>query len=211
MLKFLIIIMGFVPIAAMAGNFPLLGSSRSSCDSLWIERNQILNIAGQCFASNLGQAVFDNRDCTPGTPALTDTELDRISLIKLAEEGRLCDINTQATRIAVNARYGTLLFGKGGLTLGQWPWALQNLDVFPEDTGRERSCVVSGLSPEGDNFLALRSGPDVRYPQIGQLLSGERVYSTSACMGRWCFADFVISHNKTDLRNGWFHVRWCRP
>ncbi len=209
MLKYLLFAMGLLPVMAHAQAFPSLGSSRTSCESLWVERNQILNVAGYCFDTALGQAVFDNADCTPGQPALPETALNRIARLQQAEEQRACEINTSAGQITVNGRYGPLRFGNGGLTLGRWPGALQKLDVFPQDAGRARSCTVTGLSADG--FLALRSGPDVRYPQIGQLANGERVMSSSACMGRWCFADEVQNGTRVERRNGWFHVRWCQP
>ena len=210
MLKYLIFIIGLLPIHVMAGAFPTLGNSRANCDSLWVERNQILNVAGQCFNTALGQAVFDNSDCTPGAPALTEAALNRISQIELAEQGRLCAVNTARGQISVNGRYGPLRFGNGGLVLGRWEGALQQLDVFPR-AARERTCTVSGLDPNGDGFLALRSGPDVRYPQISALYNGERVVSSSACMGRWCFAEAVENGNRVEHRSGWFHVRWCQP
>jgi len=208
MLKYLICIIGLLPVSAMAEAFPTLGSARASCESLWVERNQILNVAGQCFETTLGQAVFDNGDCTPGAPALPEVAVNRISRIERAEQGRLCAVNTAQSRITVNGRYGPLRFGEGEVTLGRWLGALQKLDVFPFPA-RERSCTVNGLSEGG--FLALRSGPDTRYPQIGQLLNGERVVSTSACLGRWCFAGAVLNGNRVEQRSGWFHVRWCQP
>lgn len=208
MLKYLIFIMGLLPISAIAEAFPTLGNSRTSCESLWVERNQILNVAGQCFETALGQAVFDNGDCIPGTPALPDVAANRISRIQRAEQGRLCAVNSAQSRITVNGRYGPLHFGSGGITLGRWQGVLQRLDVFPRPA-RERACTVSGLSAGG--FLALRSGPDTRYPQIGELLNGERVISTSACMGRWCFAGAVQNGKRVEQRSGWFHMRWCQP
>lgn len=211
MLKYLIPIIGLLPVMAVSQSFPSLGAGRPSCESLWVERNQILNVAGYCFDTALGQAVFDNTGCIPGPPALPDAALNRISRLQQAETRLACEINTGTAQITVNGRYGPLRFGKGGLTLGRWQDALQKLDVFPQNSGRVRSCTVSGLSPNGDNFLALRSGPDVRYPQIGELLNGERVLSSSICMGRWCFAGSVQNGNRTEQRNGWFHVRWCQP
>ncbi len=205
MLKYLMFIVGLLPVSAMSQAFPTLGNSRTSCESLWVERNQILNVGGQCFETALGQAVFDNSDCTPGAPSLPEVAVDRISRIERAEQGRLCAVDTGQNRITVNGRYGLLRFGEGGLSLGRWRAALRNLDVFPRPA-RTRSCTVRGLSEGG--FLALRSGPDTRYPQIGELLNGERVSSTTACMGRWCFG---VVQNSAAPRNGWFHVRWCQP
>ena len=211
MLKYLLFILGLAPIPALSEAFPASGSSRSSCESLWLERNQIYNAAGKCFDTALGQAVFDNGDCGVGPPSLSESALNRISQIEQAEAGRGCNIDTARDRISVYGRYGALVFGRGGQVLGRWPQALQQLDVFPAKTSRERSCTVGGLSSGADGFLAIRSGPDVRYPQIGQVVNGDRISSSSACMGRWCFADTVQSAGRSLRLNGWFHVRWCQP
>lgn len=211
MLKYLLFIIGLSPAVAVADSFPLLGSRATNCESLWIERNQILNISGYCFETALGLSVFDNDDCSPTTPALTEDALNRIARVQALEAQRACDINANMQEISVNGRYGPLRFGKGRIVLGAWPNALEELDVFPQAAGRARSCTVAGLSANGDGFLALRSGPDVRYPQIGALVNGERVVSKSVCMGRWCFADSVSTNGRIERRNGWFHVRWCQP
>lgn len=34
------------------------------CDDLWFTRNLVMDQAGYCFGSTLGQTVFDNGDCT---------------------------------------------------------------------------------------------------------------------------------------------------
>ena len=211
MLKYVLLIIGVGSVPALSQSFPTLSSGRASCESLWVERNQILNVAGYCFETALGQAVFNNADCAPGMPALTDAALNRISRIEQAEQGRLCEVNTGRVKITINGRYSALRFGDGGITLGRWPDALDKLVVFPRDAGRERACTVTGLAADGDNFLALRNGPDVRYEQIGALTNGERVFSSSICLGRWCFAESVLSGNIRESRVGWFHMRWCTP
>ena len=211
MLKYWLFIIGLMPSIGVAEDFPSLGTGRATCDSLWVERNQILNVAGYCFETPLGQAIFDNADCSLGTPALSEASLNRIARLEQAEDRRSCEVNTGKTQVTVIGRYGPLRLGANGKSLGRWLGALQRLDVFPDIIGRTRNCTVAGLSSDGDNFLALRSGPDVRYPQIGQMVNGARVSSSSACMGRWCFADSVQTGNIVEPRNGWFHVRWCQP
>ncbi|MCF6271889.1 MAG: YARHG domain-containing protein [Rhodobacteraceae bacterium] len=211
MLKYLVFIIGLSPVAGVSQSFPVLGSGLESCESLWVERNQILNEAGACFSSPLGNAVFDNGDCVPTPPVLSETALNRLAQIGQAEAARQCAINPDRESLTVNGRYGALQFGKNGLTLGRWAGALASLDVFPRRIGRGRSCVVDGLEADGASSLALRSGPDVRYPQIGRLLSGERVFSSAECLGRWCFADEVQGGNRQIASLGWFHVKWCRP
>lgn len=210
MLKYLVMIAGFLPGVALSASFPVLGTGQASCESLWVERNQISNAAGKCFLSVLGQTVFDNGDCVPGEPSLSETALDRISQLSRAEDRLNCAIRTDSDRVSINGRYGKLHFGRGGIIMGRWPEALQNLDVFPRAVKRVRTCTVSGLSSSGDSALALRTGPDVRYPQIGQLIEGSQISSTSACMGRWCYADTVLIGRRQEPLNGWFHVNWCQ-
>jgi len=211
MLKYLLIALGLLPNLVMAAGFPVQGSGPTSCESLWLERNQIANVAGACFQSPLGQAVFDNTNCVPGPPALSEDALNRIAQIERAETRAECSIDTSVERVVINGRYGLMRFGKGGVVLGRWPQALAALDVFPRPANRLRTCTVSGLTDDDDGFLAVRAGPDVRYPRLGQLANGDIVSSTSFCMGRWCFADMVQSGNRQERLNGWFHVRWCQP
>lgn len=214
MLKFLIIALGLAPFAAptvtQAQSFPALGTGLASCESLWVERNQILNEAGNCFNTRLGQSVFDSDECSPGPPALSEGDLNRLAGIERAEARLACAINTNSENITVDGRYGPLRFGEGAIRLGPWLRVLSTLDVFPRDGGRQRSCVVDGLSGKPEDTLALRSGPDVRYRKIGALVNGTRVFSGAACIGRWCFAESVQVGNRIERRNGWFHVRWCR-
>lgn len=211
MLKYLLITIGLIPGLAFAAGFPVQGSGHTSCKSLWVERNQISNVAGVCFDTALGQAVFDNSDCVPGQPALSEEALNRIAQLERAESRLECHVETAVERVVINGRYGPIRLGKGGVVLGRWPLALAELDVFPRPANRLRTCTVSGLSDTDSGFLALRAGPDVRYPKIGSLYNGNLVASVSHCMGRWCFSDRVEINNRQERLNGWFHVRWCQP
>ncbi len=59
----------------------------------------MLDKAGYCFASPLGQAVFDNSDCQSnavGIDALTQTAID---LIKAREEFFQCNVDTSRTAL----------------------------------------------------------------------------------------------------------------
>jgi len=82
-----------------------------ACDDLWFVRNAIFNEGGYCFATPLGRAVFDNADCTPSGPELSDQDLAKIAQIKSMEKRLACQVNTQ--RIALDmhefARRQTLI------------------------------------------------------------------------------------------------------
>lgn len=67
------------------------------------------------------------------------------------------------------------------------------------------SSVVSGLDPNGDGFLAGRTGPGTQYPMIAKLVNGAVVY-TCAAEGPWIGVLYGPSRSK-----GWVHGRWLVP
>jgi hypothetical protein len=52
--------------------------------------------------------------------------------------------------------------------------------------------VISGLNPHGDAFLAIRSGPGVKYRELTRLYNGDQVYMCG-------------------LRGDWVGIVWARP
>ncbi|SFA50829.1 SH3 domain-containing protein [Paracoccus halophilus] len=89
------------------------------------------------------------------------------------------------------------------------PGQAQSLDV-PFDTycppDAQAACFgaaeVMGLDPNGDGFLAVRSGPGTDYPMIGAVYNGERV-GTYGKRGAWHAITFG-----PDNRPGWAHGNW---
>ncbi|MCP1168961.1 SH3 domain-containing protein [Limimaricola litoreus] len=89
------------------------------------------------------------------------------------------------------------------------PAAAQPLDV-PFDTycppDAQAACfgvaTVMGLDPNGDGFLAVRTGPGTQYPKIAEIHNGDRV-GTYAARGQWQ----AISFGSQD-RLGWVHANW---
>lgn len=97
------------------------------------------------------------------------------------------------------------------------PAAAQGLDVpirLAPDDGQAAVCgssTVAGLDPNGDGFLAVRSGPGTDFAKIGELREGDTVYACDA-RGPW------IGIYLTDPRGGrpsglggWVHGRWLKP
>ncbi len=85
----------------------------------------------------------------------------------------------------------------------------QNLDVpfntyCPPDA--QAACfgaaTVMGLDPNGDGFLAVRTGPGSNYPMIGQVHNGDRV-GTFEHRNGW----YAISFGANN-RLGWAHGNW---
>ena len=89
------------------------------------------------------------------------------------------------------------------------PVSAQQLDV-PFDTfcppDAQAACFgaaeVMGLDPNGDGFLAVRTGPGSNYPMIGQVHNGDRV-GVYARRGDWHAISFG-----PDNRLGWAHGNW---
>ena len=62
--------------------------------------------------------------------------------------------------------------------------------------------TVMGLNPNGDGFLAVRTGPGSNYRKIGEVHNGDRV-GTYGKRGAW----YAISFGPND-QLGWAHGNW---
>lgn len=93
-----------------------------------------------------------------------------------------------------------------GLLQWETPLHAQNLDVpvpsIPD--GQAAGCGgsrVTGLDPNGDNFLAVRSGPGTNYSKIDELHTGDRV-RTCELRGEWVGVYYGQGGNR---KSGWVH------
>lgn len=85
----------------------------------------------------------------------------------------------------------------------------QNLDVDFKihADGQAAGCpssVVAGLDPNGDGFLAVRTGPGSNYRKIDELRNGA-VVSPCARNGKW----YGVSYDNR-RKKGWVHGNWLR-
>ena len=87
------------------------------------------------------------------------------------------------------------------------PASAQVLDVPFSDKGGDgqaawcASSTVTGLDPNGDGFLAVRSGPGTQYRKIDEIYNGDIV---STCDSRGPWVAIVFGPSK---RKGWVHGR----
>ena len=65
------------------------------CDDLWFSRNAMLDKAGYCFRSPLGQSVFDNSDCVPGAVTVDQLTQTAIQAIRAREAFLGCSVDTR--------------------------------------------------------------------------------------------------------------------
>lgn len=78
---------------------PGISSARDLCDDLWFTRNLVFDKAGYCFSTPLGQAVFDNSDCTSKSPQLPRDAQAFVAWVKLQEAEWECALDTERTHI----------------------------------------------------------------------------------------------------------------
>lgn len=91
------------PAAALA---LIAGNVQASCGDAWYLRNLAFDRAGYCFGSALGEALFDNSDCTTHSPTLSDWDKSVVSAAKRYEQDMGCSVDT------TQASIGATLIGK---------------------------------------------------------------------------------------------------
>ena len=69
------------------------------CDDLWFTRNLIMDRAGYCFGSALGQAVFDNGNCIGKSVSLSAQLQRQVAEIRELERLIPCKVDTSRTRL----------------------------------------------------------------------------------------------------------------
>ncbi len=107
------------------------------------------------------------------------------------------------------------------------PMAGSGVDVMIGGDPNYDACgslgVVAGLNPQGDNFLAVRSGPGTKYDQIDSLFSGNEVFLCDQ-RGRWhgivygtpgadCGVSSPVAGHQAyfgSCRSGWVFDRYIR-
>ena len=73
--------------------------ANDACADLWFTRNLIMDRAGYCFDSLLGQTLFDNSDCIGKHIALDPVSQQRVNEIRRIEAEKSCYVNTAQTWI----------------------------------------------------------------------------------------------------------------
>lgn len=85
-------------------------------------------------------------------------------------------------------------------------WAQQlDVDFTILEDAQAAGCagsIVSGLDPNGDGFLAVRTGPGSNYAKLDELHNGDMV-RTCVGSGRW-----VGIYYGQPRRKGWVHSNW---
>lgn len=70
------------------------------CEQPWFIRNLIFDRAGFCFSSPLGQATFDNSDCTGTDVVLSQRDREAVALIREMEDLLDCSMDTSGQTLS---------------------------------------------------------------------------------------------------------------
>ncbi|EDZ45524.1 conserved hypothetical protein [Rhodobacterales bacterium Y4I] len=142
---------------------PVLASD--TCHDLWFTRNAIIDRAGYCFGSPLGQAVFDNRGCLGKSVSLSPQDERLVAQVKQMEARIGCRVNNK--QIYLNLQ---------DLHLRH---QLRDLPVHDEFEG----ACLGWLGP----VMGLRAGHRPDAPLIGQINTGDYVKFSHIPVGSWTY------------------------
>lgn len=78
---------------------PAAAENSPFCQELWLSRNTVMDRAGQCFGTPLGQAVFDNSDCVEGDIRLNPLDAEIVRIAQAIEQWAGCAVDTDAERL----------------------------------------------------------------------------------------------------------------
>ncbi|MEM9754567.1 MAG: DUF4453 domain-containing protein [Pseudomonadota bacterium] len=125
------------------------------CDELWYTRNLIFDRAGHCFQTPLGQAVFDNSDCTgSATPNPLDGQI--VGMIRATEAASGCAVDTSRRSLPQVADYA--IYGR--------------VQTIPPRSQFESACISyigtrielrSGVRPDTAVIAAVEEGANITF------------------------------------------------
>ena len=148
------------------------------CDELWFARNQLFDRAGYCFGSPLGQAIFDNGNCTTTSPVLSAQDQRSVANLKALAAHIGCDVSTAIRTLDVENL---------GLRL--------SLLTVPIPDEFESACFGWRLGP-----MVLRSGASAEAPVLGQIETGDAIGFAYVPVGPW---NYVKVDGPAGRREGW--------
>lgn len=171
-------------LATAVGLSPSLATAEEYCEDLWFTRNAIMDRAGYCFGSNLGQSIFDNSDCLGKTVSLTAEDQAMVAELQALEREGDCNVDTS----------------KRSLSLADLAQR-RLLSHLPLRDISESAC----LGWRGKS-VALHAGPDDTAAVIGKIARGDTIGYSHLPQGHWDYVqvfdgDWILkSAGWTDLR-----------
>lgn len=137
------------------------------CHDLWFTRNLVMDRAGYCFGSNLGQAQFSNADCLGKSVTLAPHLQDFVARVRAEEQALACNVDTSQTTLNVSDKE-----------------LRRGLDTLPVVDTTESACIGWSAAPS-PLFAAISTDSRI----VGYVQPGENLYFGHLAEGDW---EFVI-------------------
>ncbi|WP_341862830.1 DUF4453 domain-containing protein [Gymnodinialimonas sp. 57CJ19] len=174
-LSYLLLMLAAAPVAAQDTLF---------CQELWLSRNTVMDRAGQCFRSALGQAVFDNSDCVDTEIRLNPLDAEIVRLAQEAEARAGCAVDIEANR----------------LSLGALPFHARLMALFTVPVGADSE---HGCSGHLGAPITLYAGISTNMTVLGRVEAGQTfTLSHGPLRGGWEYQE-VFDTQGTPVAHGW--------
>lgn len=162
-------------------SLPAQAQDLDICEALWLSRNAVLDDAGQCFLSPLGQAVFDNTGCS-GVAFLLPGATRALDALAEHEANLECSIETGDTTVAAAMRGELLLY--------------EELAVMPVENGEQTLCTAY----RGEPFWTY-GGPGSEMGVIELVQTGQTLLFSGVGIGDYRFAS--VFDDRVEVARGW--------
>lgn len=159
-------------------------AAADGCDDLWFTRNLIMDRAGYCFGSTLGQAVFDNSDCIGKSVQVAPIDSQLVARIQNLEKVHGCRVNTSGTHLDLPDSF-----------------VRRQLIDLPVRDEFESACL--GWLGQ---VVPLRSGTSTLAPVIGQILPGQTVSYGHYPVGNWSYVTVSNRGAWQPVGGGWLDL-----
>ncbi|MEM9780514.1 MAG: DUF4453 domain-containing protein [Pseudomonadota bacterium] len=161
-------------------------AAQDFCTEAWVIRNMIFDRLGHCFGSVMGQALFDNSNCTVSGPTPPPSLAEDVARLRDGESFVGCQINTSQQpspeMYRLHAHYARF----------------SDLPV-PDHVGG-----YACWGYRGPDFRLL-SGANVNAPEMGIARTGQSVVTTYwGRPGGWVYGAIMTGPGGTVLTEGWF-------
>lgn len=175
-------------LSCLLASVPMVALANDPCSDLWLSRNAMLNDAGYCFSSNLGQTIFDNADCSTDEPVLLADVQQQIGAIATQEKLSQCVVDTSSRSINLDHIYLRL-----------------QLDFQPLDEGDEGGC----LGYQG-NPITVYSAPNPSSKILGTIQPNDSFAMRYPDWEGWSFSGEISIGTGIDPETrpfmGWYNV-----
>ncbi|MDE4098813.1 DUF4453 domain-containing protein [Phaeobacter gallaeciensis] len=171
MLKSAVACLALFAAPAAAGDF---------CHDLWYTRNAIMDQAGYCFGSALGQAVFGTGPCIGKSVSLTPQDQQRVAQIQGMERDMSCRVNTKQHHLDLDDLH-----------------IRRQLSDLPIPDEIQGACL-GWMGPA----TALHAGHSEASPVIGQILPDDTVSYSHWPDAGWTYVTTSAGHGDWRVKSG---------